>query len=132
MARLTVFVALVCGTAAWAETPMTGAEFDAYATGRTLSFGTFGNPDYGVEQYLPDRNVIWSPAPDICVEGVWFDQGDNICFVYETDPEPQCWLIFRTENGIRAQFTNRPGGTVIFESLDNPQPLVCPGPDLLS
>ena len=132
MARLITILATVCGTAGWAETPMTGAEFDAYATGRTLSFGTIGNPDFGVEQYLPNREVIWSPNPDTCIEGVWFDRGDDICFLYEHDPEPKCWRIFPTDKGIRAEFTNRPGTTVIFESQDDPKPLTCPGPDLLS
>lgn len=122
---------ILIGSAAAAETPMTGAEFDAYATGRTLTFGTEGNPDYGVEEYLENREVIWSPRPGECVEGVWFDRGDNICFVYENDPEPKCWQVYRTETGIRAVFTNRPGTTVLFESKDNAKPLVCPGPELL-
>lgn len=131
MAKLASIIALIWGTSVWAETPMTAAEFDAYATGRTLSFGTMGNPDFGVEQYLPGRDVIWSPTPDVCVEGVWFDRGDNICFLYENDPEAKCWQVFRTETGIRAEYTNRPGTTVIFESQDNSKPLTCPGPDLL-
>lgn len=131
MARLATTIAFFLGTSAVAETPMTGAEFDAYATGRTLSFGTIGNPDFGVEQYLPGRDVIWSPSPDICIEGVWFPRGNDICFLYENDPEAKCWQVFPTENGIRAEFTNRPGTTVIFESQDNPKPLTCPGPDLL-
>jgi hypothetical protein len=128
--RLAAIVALI-GTSALAETPMTGAEFDAYATGKTLSFGTPGNPDFGVEQYLPGRDVIWSPAPDVCIKGVWFEQNGDICFLYDHDPEPKCWAVYPTENGIRAEFTNRPGTTVIFESRDDPKPLSCPGPDLL-
>ncbi|SEV99463.1 hypothetical protein SAMN04488515_0562 [Cognatiyoonia koreensis] len=130
MMRLATILS-VLATQALGETPMSGAEFDAYSTGRTLTFGTIGNPDYGVEQYLPDRKVIWSPGPGRCVEGSWFDRGDNICFVYETDPEPKCWQVYRTETGIRAVFTNQPGTTVLFESKDNTKPLVCPGPDLL-
>lgn len=126
------FIALsLSTTAAFAETPMSGDAFEAYVTGRTLSFGTQGNPDYGVEQYLPDREVIWSPRPGECVEGIWFARDDDICFVYENDPEPKCWQVYRTDTGIRAVFTNRPGATVLFESQDNPQPLVCPGPDLI-
>ena len=131
MAKLITLLALLWASVASAEAPMTGAEFDEYATGRTLSFGTIGNPDYGVEQYLPGRDVIWSPAPDICIEGVWFEQDGDICFLYENDPEAKCWKVYRTETGIRAEFTNRPGTTVLFESTDLEKPLTCPGPDLL-
>lgn len=116
---------------AMAETPMTGAEFEAYVQGRTLSFGTQSNPAFGVEKYLPNREVIWSPRDGSCVDGVWYEQDDTICFLYEHDPEPKCWRTYRSENGIRAEFTNRPGQSVIFESVDEPAELICPGPDLL-
>ena len=116
---------------ALAEAPMTGAEFEAYVEGRTLSFGTVGNPSYGVEKYLPNREVIWSPGEGTCYDGIWYDQGEDICFLYEHDPEPKCWRTFRTENGIRAEFTNRPGHSAIFETVDSPDELICPGPDLL-
>ncbi len=118
-------------TPALAETPMTGVEFEAYVEGRTLSFGTLGNPNYGVEKYLPNRQVIWSREPGQCVDGVWYEQGEDICFLYEHDPEPKCWRTYRTENGIRAEFTNRPGQSAIFETVDSPDALICPGPDLL-
>jgi len=114
-----------------AESPMTGAEFEAYVEGRTLSFGTLGNPAYGVEKYLKNREVIWSPLDGTCVDGIWFEQGEDICFLYEHDPEAKCWKTFRTENGIRAEFTTRPGQSAIFETVENPEELICPGPDLL-
>lgn len=126
-----LFFVLATASVAQAETPMSGAEFDRYATGRTLTFGTLGNPDYGVEEYLPERNVIWSPRAGTCITGIWFERDNNICFLYETDPEPKCWKVYRTETGIRAVFTNRPGTTVLFESKDNAKPLVCSGPELL-
>lgn len=126
-----LFFAL-CVTPALAETPMTGAEFEAYVTGRTLSFSSANNPAYGVEKYLPNRRVVWSGGDGTCVEGMWFEQDDSICFLYETDPEAKCWRTYLTENGIRAEFTTRPNGGVIFETLETPKDLVCPGPDLLS
>ncbi len=40
------------GVAFAAETPMSGAEFEAYATGRTLTYAERG-VIYGIEEYLP-------------------------------------------------------------------------------
>lgn len=109
----------------YAQEPMTGSEFDAYTKGRTLTFGLPNDQVHGVEQYLPNRQVIWSPAPGECVEGRWYAENQNICFVYEGDAEHKCWQVFRTENGIRAEFQNRPSSSVLFEAVDNPAPLIC-------
>lgn len=117
--------ALCIASAATAETPMTGAEFDAYATGRILSFGTEGDPTFGVEQYLPGRRVIWSTGNGECRNGVWYESKGDICFRYDDDPEPKCWAIYRDDTGIRAVFTTRPDTTVIFEANDDTVPLIC-------
>lgn len=109
----------------WADSPMTAAEFDAYATGKTLSFGTEGTPSYGVEQYLPGKRVIWSGAPGECTTGVWYESKGSICFRYDSDPEPKCWAIYAEPDGLRAVFTTRPGTTVIFESIKEQLPLIC-------
>ena len=39
--------------------PVTGPEFDAYVTGRTLTYAAAGQI-YGTEAYLPGRRVIWA------------------------------------------------------------------------
>ena len=114
-----------------AEAPMTAVEFDAYVTGKTLTFDTPGGDFYGVEQYRKDRQVVWQAEGGPCVEGVWFEKGGNICFLYETDPEPKCWAVFKTKDGIRAEFQNRPGTPPITETLTESQPLSCPEPELL-
>lgn len=116
---------LTLAGAAQAQTPMTGAEFDAYATGRIMSFGSVGDPTYGVEQYLPGRRVIWSTGDGQCTNGTWYESKGDICFRYDGDPEPKCWAIYREGNGIRAVFTNRPDTTVIFEVEDYTVPLIC-------
>lgn len=121
---------MLLATPALAEDPMSGEAFDAYTQGRTLTFGLPNETLHGVEQYLPNRRVIWSPAPGECVDGTWYVEDKNICFVYENDPEHKCWLVFRTETGIRAEFQNRPGSSILFEAIDNPAPLICG--DLLS
>ena len=114
---------------AQAETPMSGAEFEAYTTGKTLSFGTPGNPDFGTERYLPGRRVLWSTEPGLCTEGKWYARDGLICFVYRGDPEHKCWTVTRTEAGIRADFANVPDSTILFEAQET-KPLICG--DLLS
>ena len=108
-----------------ADTLMDGPAFDAYVTGRTLTFGLPDGQSFGVEQYLPDQRVIWSPLDGTCTDGEWFEDGPLICFLYENDPEAKCWFVYRTDTGIRAEFANTPGSTILFEAQDAPEPLIC-------
>ena len=114
---------------AQAETAMTPAEFEAYVSGKTLSYAESGVV-WGAEQYLPDRKVIWAFTDDICSYGVWYAVGDQICFLYEDQPDPQCWAFFAGANGLTARYMNQPGGTALAELAQSPDPLPCPGPDL--
>lgn len=125
-----MFRALICLLAAlaipaWAQDPMTGDEFDAYVTGRTISYRTLNNPSYGVERYLEGRRVMWSTFDGACRYGVWFESKGNICFRYDGDPEPKCWLIYEDPEGLRGVFTNRPGTQDIQEVRGRDDPLVC-------
>ena len=106
---------------------MTAEEFEAYVSGRIVSFGAEGNPGFGVEQYLENRRVIWSPGDGSCTNGVWYESKGDICFRYDGDPEPKCWAIYREGDGLRAVFTTRPDTTVIFEAEDYTVPLICDG-----
>lgn len=116
----------VLATPALAETPMTGAEFEAYVSGKTLTFGTVGAP-YGMEAYHAGRRVTWAFIGDECQAGKWYEEGANICFTYDFDPEPQCWQFFDEPGGLRAVFVNDPGTTVLYEALDADDKLICPG-----
>lgn len=112
------------------DTPMTAAEFEAYVTGKTLTFGTNGTP-FGIEQYKPGRQVLWAFVGQECQRGVWYDEGDQICFVYEHEPTPQCWSFFRTEDGLRARFEDgTPDSTELTEVEQAETPLICAGPDV--
>ncbi len=124
MLRLTLTLACLAVPAV-AQTPMTAAEFEAYVEGRIMSFGSEGDPTFGVEQYLPNRRVIWSTGNGECTNGVWYESKGDICFRYDGDPEAKCWSIYREDNGIRAIFTTRPNTTVIFEAEDYTVPLIC-------
>lgn len=109
--------------------PMTGAEFDAYTRGQTLTFGVDGVP-YGIEQYLPGQRVIWSFIGEACREGSWFEAGEQICFEYDDEPgRLHCWTFFDTGNGLRARFgLPQDDGTELVEVQRSPAPMMCEGP----
>ena len=127
--RILVLIFAIFGSLARAENPMTGAEFEAYTDGRTLFFQSQGRP-YGVERYLPGRRVIWSFLDGECVDGIWYEAGNLICFAYETPGTPQCWSFYREANGLRALFENRVGETVLFETRETDEPMLCLGPKI--
>ncbi|SNR26225.1 hypothetical protein [Puniceibacterium sediminis] len=112
-----------------AQSPMSGAEFDDYATGKTLYFG-LGEQSYGVEEYLPDQRVRWSFLDGECKEGTWYEDAGQICFVYENEPTPQCWSFFKDGSGLRAVFENDPGATTLYEARQNEEPMMCYGPEV--
>jgi hypothetical protein len=126
---LCTFALLFLPLAAQAQKPMSGAEFQSYVTGKTLYFGESGQP-YGAEQYLKDRRVRWSFLDGKCKNGLWYEQDSQICFVYEDNPDPQCWSFYREGDGLRAVFENDPANTVLYEANQSPDPMLCLGPDV--
>lgn len=126
---LTLLLSLALTPAAVAESPMSGAQFEAYVTGKTLYFGQNG-ASYGVEEYLPDRRVRWSFLDGQCKDGLWYEQADQICFVYEDNPTPQCWSFYREGTGLRAVFENDSSATILYEAQQNDEPMICYGPDV--
>ena len=107
--------------------PMTAAEFDAYTQNKTFYYGSNGQP-YGAEEYLSNRRVIWTFLDGECQHGEWYQEGQQICFVYENLPDPQCWSFRHSPNGLVAQFENHPEKTELYEVEISHSPLVCPGP----
>lgn len=124
-------IALTCLTAlpALAAEPMSASDFESYVTGKTLFFGLDGDA-YGVEEYLPDRQVRWSFLDGKCKDGFWYEDTGQICFVYEDDPAPQCWSFFKDGAGLRAVFENDPSSTVLYEANQDDEPMLCLGPDV--
>ncbi len=108
---------------------MTGAEFEAYVTGKTLTYSKDGEV-WGTEQYLKDRKVRWAFSGEDCREGIWFEQaGDQICFDYEADGILQCWKFYQAEHGgLRALYVNDPAENFLSEVAQSPEPLGCLGP----
>jgi len=114
---------------AFADPPMSGAEFDALTLGRSMTWSEFGSV-YGVEQYLPDRRVRWAAVGKDCKLGHWYEDGPAICFKYEDDIDPDCWTITRSADGFSATYTtNAPDAApvVVAETPDAP---ACFGPEV--
>lgn len=112
-----------------AETLMTASEFDAYVTGRVMDF-TLDGQVWGTEQYKANRRVMWAFTAAECKEGVWYDQGDQICFLYDDPNDPQCWYFYKTDTGVKVRFAADPEGTTMSTVTESPGPLGCPGPDV--
>lgn len=114
---------------ALAAEPLSASEFEAYVAGKTLYFGQSGQA-YGAEEYLPNRKVRWSFLDGKCKDGFWYEEAKQICFVYEDNPDPQCWSFFHDGAGLRAVFENDPSSTVLYEAQKTEKPMLCLGPDV--
>lgn len=123
----------VLATPALAQEPLSAEEFEAMVEGRTLTYGTLGEPPYGIEHYHPDRRVTWAfLGTDQCIEGKWHAEGPEdspaICFVYVDDPVPHCWHFFRDGDALRAEVVGEDGSSsLVLYELAEEGALVCGG-----
>jgi len=129
MFRMLAILLFLPAHAVSAQSALSGDEFDSYTRGKTLFYG-FQGQVYGVERYLPNRRVIWSFLDGDCKEGVWYERGDQICFIYEDRLDPQCWVFSRSGTGLIAQFEGDPARTELYEAEDIDEEMVCYGPDV--
>lgn len=127
MTRLSLFFCLIFGTPTLAQDTLSAAEFDAFTKGKTLFYGTRGAP-YGAEVYHDNRRVQWSFLDGECIEGEWYEEAGNICFVYENMPDPQCWTFSMGAQGLIARFESNPQSTSLYDAQDVGQELLCLGP----
>ena len=72
----------------------------------------------------------WSFLDGDCPEGEWYASGEQICFVYEDVPSPQCWQFYMRNGKLMARFENDPDGTELYETRRQDEPLLCTGPDV--
>lgn len=112
-----------------AEAPISAQEFEAHVTGKTLTYRQFDSV-FGIEEYLEGRKVRWSTAPNECLYGSWYPQGDAICFVYEYDASPACWTFWLRDGALVALSVNGVPGEELYEVGVSDQGLPCPGPDI--
>lgn len=124
-----ILLAILLGTPALAETPITAEEFEAHVTGKTVTYQQYEGI-FGIEEYLPGRKVRWSTAPDQCLYGTWYPEGDAICFVYEYDPTPACWTFWLQGGALVALSTTGLPGEELREIDTSDQGLPCPGPEV--
>jgi hypothetical protein len=129
MIRSALAAAVLSLVAAMAQAAMTAEEFDAYTRGKTLFYGENGET-YGVERYLDGRRVIWSFLDGQCMDGIWYEENGQICFVYENQPEPQCWTFREGPNGLIARFESDPLDTELYEARDIDEEMICYGPEV--
>lgn len=125
------FVIPLCLTAlpALAQQTMSAAEFDSYTRGKTLYYGSDG-ATYGVERYMDNQRVVWSFLDGKCQDGIWYEEADKICFLYETQPDPQCWTFSQSPGGLTARFENNPEATQLYEARDIDEEMLCLGPEV--
>ena len=126
---LSLCCAVFATAAGAAETPVSPEAFDALSRGRTLVYSD-GDRAYGVEQYLPGRKVIWAFLGEECRQGQWYAEGNEICFVYDNNPVPQCWAYFNTPDGLKARFRGDPAELPMISVAESPTPMPCQGPML--
>ncbi len=124
----TTLAALIALPLAAAE-PMSPEEFEAYTTGKTLFFGQNGQA-YGAEEYLQNRRVRWSFLDGECKEGRWYGAGEQICFVYEDNPDPQCWVFTQGPAGLIAEFIGDDTLPELYEAQDLGEEMLCLGPEV--
>ena len=125
-------IALVLAAApAIAERAVSPEEFDDMVTGRTLHFDRYGEP-FGSEQYFDDKRVIWAFEGGQCQRGIWFANAEGeICFVYDSDPAPQCWAFLEMPGGgFHARLSgDAPSEDLVTRDVSR-EALDCPLPDL--
>lgn len=126
---LPLILALLALPAGAGDTPMTGAEFDAYVTGKTLTYSQFGSV-FGIEEYLPGHKVRWKFTADDCQYGSWYEKAGLICFSYEYDAQDHCWTFWQDAQGLKALSVNDAPGSELSEVAQTDEGLNCPGPEV--
>lgn len=131
MRLIALFALLAAAAPAQAERAVTAGEFAAMVEGRTLHFDRYGEA-FGSEQYFDDSRVIWAFENGRCQRGIWFENADGlICFVYESEAEPQCWRFLEMPGGgFHARLDGaEPEEDLVTRDITR-EPLDCPLPDL--
>ena len=126
-----VLILLLCATALQAAPLDNQSAFDGYTQGKTIYYG-YGDERGAVaaETYLPGNRVRWFTRDGTCIEGEWFEADGRICFVYETNPVPQCWEVDLSESGLVATHLSLSGPSKILEMRTARDEFQCLGPQI--
>lgn len=125
-----IFAVFLCiSSAAIADEIVTPQEFTALSEGKSLYFSR-GGKLFGIEQFYKRRRSTWQFADGECDDGIWYPEGDYICFQYTKNPEAQCWTFLKTDSGYIARAKGAaPEFDLFLRSVDQ-KPLNCKGPDV--
>jgi hypothetical protein len=124
-----LFALLLLAAPAAAAEPMTAEEFEEYVTGKTLAYSQF-DQIFGVEEYLPGRQVRWQVTDEECQFGKWYEKEGLICFQYEYDLDEHCWTFWLDDGGLTALSVQDAPGAELSEVSQSAEGLTCPGPEI--
>ncbi|MEO0929895.1 MAG: hypothetical protein AAFY14_04505 [Pseudomonadota bacterium] len=110
---------------AHAQDAMTGDAFETYAEGRTLGYSVGNRDPYGTERYLPNRRVIWTTIDGRCSTGSWFPSEEQICFLYDDDPDQKCWYFFLNGDELVGIFEDSIGQPYRVSVIDDNDLFAC-------
>lgn len=128
--RTLALIACLTASPLTAQDYLTGEEFEEFSTGGTFIFTYPGQDAYGIELYLPNRQVIWAITGSECVEGTWYEpEPAVICFDY---PQAyggvhQCWRQRREGDVLIGEYLNDPSDPpVTMAATDIEMPCLLP------
>ena len=129
MIRFLIALVFLAAPAA-AERILSQEEFDEISRNQTQYFYRNGE-FFGAEQFNDNRESIWLFQNGQCDRGVWYPEDDYICFVYETEPTPQCWHMIEKDNGdLVARLRDAdPDFDIVLRFIDQ-APLPCNEPEV--
>lgn len=105
--------------------------FDNYTQGKTIYYGfDDGRGVIAAETYLPGNRVRWFTRDGTCIEGEWYATQGQICFVYENNTQPQCWITQVDANGLVATQVEGGGLSRILEMPKGDAAFQCLGPEI--
>ena len=117
--------------AAFAAPLDTQEAFDGYTQGKTIYYGfEDGRGVSAAETYLPGNRVRWFTRDGTCIEGQWYADQGQICFTYENNPTPQCWIATLEANGLVATSRRAAGTSRVVEMDKGAADFQCLGPQI--
>jgi hypothetical protein len=123
-----LFLPLAAVAQAKDEVAVKPDEFEKIVTGRVLEYRVTGSDQLvGHEAHLPGRKVVFRYGDGSCIAGEWYPKKDDICFVYDGDPTPNCIRYVRRGKSLAAQDPRQDGITDHFDIKLHKGQLDCAG-----
>ena len=114
---------ILAATTATAQDRLNAEQFDALVTGLTITYLADDGVTVGVEAYHPNGRVTWVVSDGVCQKGRWYQEGEQICFIYQGYDTPECtWFSHREGTFISAHTSGSVTWTSTSVSTD---PIPC-------